>query len=132
MPVTTPAFQTTIYFTAVVNKVPYPGQTVISGETSDEYNERMGEFFNTLDAKFDEQGEPAFVTFEPRVVGASAAPVGPGKPLPAAPANVPECPIHKVPLRAKVNRTTGATFYSCGERNAAGGYCNWKPAEQPK
>ncbi len=126
---TTPAFQTTIYFTAVVNKVAYPGQTIISGDTTDEYNERMGDFFNTLDAKLDEESNPAFVTFEPRAVGVQA-PAGPGKPLPAAPAGIPDCPIHKVPLKAKTNRTTQATFYSCGERNAAGGYCNWKPPTQ--
>ena len=128
---TTPAFQTTIYFFAKVNGVSYPGQTVVSGDTTDEYNERMGDFFNTLDAKLDEQGEPAFVTFEPRDVGIPKV-AGPGKPLPAAPAGIPNCPIHKVPLKAKQNRSTGATFYSCGERNAQGGYCNWKPAEQPK
>ena len=124
----TPAFSTTLYFYAVVNNVKYPGQTVISGNTEDEYNARMEAFFNTLDAKFDEEGNAAFVTFEPRDVGGSKA-AGPGKPLPAAPANVPNCPIHQVPLKAKTNRNTGATFYSCGERNAQGGYCNWKPAQ---
>ena len=123
-------FQTTIFFYAVVDKVKYPGQTVIAGATKDEYNENLGEFFNTLAAKFDDEGNEAFVTFEPRELGGGArVAIGPGGPLPDAPKDVPNCPIHGVALKEKTNRTNGTKFFSCGERTASG-YCNWKPAQK--
>lgn len=122
-------FQTTIFFYAVVDGKKYPGQTVVGGATKDEYNDNLGEFFNTLAATQDDEGNPAFVTFEPRELTAVRA-AGPGAPLPDAPKTVPNCPIHQVPLKEKTVRATGAKFFSCGERKADGNYCNWKPQEQ--
>lgn len=117
-------FNTTIFFYAVVDGARYPGQTVVGGATKDEYNENLGEFFNTLAAKFDEEGNPAFVLFEPREL-TSIRP-GPGAPLPDAPQTYPDCPIHKVPLKEKNGRN--GKFVSCSQRTATG-YCNWKPNE---
>lgn len=122
-------FNTTIFFYAVVDGARFPGQTVIGGATKDEYNENLGEFFNTLAAKVDEDGNAAFVVFEPReLTGARAAvAAGPGGPLPDAPKQFPNCPIHRVPLKEKNGRN--GPFVSCSQRTPTG-YCNWKPNDK--
>lgn len=120
---------TTIFYYANVAGSKYPAQTVISGSPT-EHQDSLGEFFNTLAARVDEDGQELFVTFEPRELGFKPAAAGPGKPLADAPKDVPNCPIHGVPLKEKTNKTTGASFFSCSQRDANGRYCNWKPAEQ--
>lgn len=122
-------FSTTVYYNAVVSGEKFAAQTVISSDDQKQYEEAMSDFFSTLAAKVDGNGQDLFVTFEGRAIAASApraATAGGSGPLPEAPANVPNCPIHKVPLKQKTNRRTNQQFFSCSERTADG-YCNWTP-----
>lgn len=124
-------FSTTIYYNAVVAGEKFAAQTVISSDDREQYEEAMSDFFSTLAAKVDGNGQDLFVTFEGRAVSAGGAPraaAGSG-PLPDAPASVGNCPIHKVPLKEKTNRRTNQKFFSCSERTADG-YCNWTPPQK--
>lgn len=125
-------FSTTVYYNAVVSGDKYAAQTVISSDDKAQYEEAMSDFFSTLAAKVDENGAELFVSFESRAVASAAAPraagAAPAGPLPDAPTDVPNCPIHKVALKQKTNRRTGQQFFSCSERTADG-YCNWTPPQ---
>lgn len=126
-------FSTTVYYNAVVAGDKFAAQTVISADEQETYENAMSDFFSTLAAKVDEKGSELFVTFEGRAIAAASAPrasTGSASgPLPEAPADVPQCPIHKVPLSQKVNRRTQQQFYSCSQRTADG-YCNWTPPQK--
>jgi hypothetical protein len=126
-----PVFSSTFFLYAIVDGAKYPGQTTIAHADKDKYEEALGDFFNTLAAVVDDQGNDAFVKFEPREVSAArAATPGPGAPLPEAPKNVPPCPIHNVALKEKLNKRTQVKFFSCSQRNQDGTYCNWTPPNQ--
>lgn len=118
-------FSTTVYYNAVIGSDKFAAQTIISSDDKEQYEEAMSDFFSTLAAKVDEQGKELDITFEPRTVAGTARPVS--GPTPDAPADVPNCPIHKVPLKEKTNRSNGQKFFSCSQRNPDGGYCNWTP-----
>lgn len=121
-------FSSKFYYNAVVSGDKFAGETTITGETSEEYEKNMSDFFSTIAAKVDSDGAEMFVTFEPRGIAGVIPSTPPGKPLEpvAASLNLPNCPIHGIPVKQK-NGRNGA-FVSCSERNATGGYCNWKPA----
>lgn len=123
-------FSTTVYYNAIVAGEKFAAQTVISSDDQKQYEEAMSDFFSTLAAKVDGNGDNLFVTFEGRAIAASGAPraaaAGGSGPLPDAPSDVPQCPIHRVPLKQKQNRSTKQMFFSCSERTADG-YCNWTP-----
>ncbi len=123
-------FSMKVYFNVVVSGDKFAGETTVSADDPKAFQEAASDFFSTLAAKLDEQGEALFVTFEPRTIAGVAAPKEPGKPLPEAPAelNLPNCPFHNVPVKQKNGRN--GVFYSCSERKADGGYCNWKPADR--
>lgn len=42
-------------------------------------------------------------------------------------ANTAVCPIHHVPMVQRFNRTNGASFYACPQRNPYGSYCKARP-----
>lgn len=121
-------FSTKVYFNVVVSGDKFAGETTITADDVDTYQGAMSDFLSTLAAKLDDKGEPLFVTFEPRGIAGVQAPAG--KPLEPAPAelNLPNCPFHGVPVKQKNGRN--GVFYSCSERKADGGYCNWKPPEK--
>ena len=126
-----PAFQTILYFHAIVSGDRFPGQVTVNSPDEETHETRLSELFSTLAAKKDEHGNDLFVTFEPREVSGSSARASSAArtAAPAAPAGIPPCPIHNVPLKAKTNRRDNSTFYSCGEKTGPGprDYCNWKP-----
>lgn len=137
----TPRFSVTLFYYAVVTDVDgenakrFPGQQTVSADTPEEFMELIGAFYGSL---VEDSG--SFVTYEPREIGPQ------GRSSPAAPAaaptaaaaaallsapepSTPNCPFHNKPISVKMNRANGQKFASCSERNADGGYCNWKPAE---
>lgn len=124
-----PKFSLVLYFYAETEKGKFPGQITIQDETAEGFTNAM----TTVVSELVSTDEDQVVKYEPREVSSPAyAKSGGGggnKPVAtAAPSNVPNCPIHNTPLR-KRNSQFGV-FYSCGEKNPDGTWCNWKPPRE--
>ncbi len=123
----TMSISTKMYFSVVVAGEKYAAETTVTQDTAEAYQKDMSDLFSTMSAKVDERGEDLFVTFEPRSIYGAGTQKPAGSPLPNAPDNLPNCPFHNIPIKEKTGRN--GVFYSCSERNASGGYCNWRPTD---